>query len=99
MSSSKIVPIEWLSRPGTGHFRPGAAPALAQIDGWIEKLFEQETEDVGLHERGDLVAELELVQQLLNVRREAVEIRLEVGLQLLTTGAGREIAQAELRVL
>ena len=45
----------------------------------------------------DLIAELELVQNLLNIRGEAIEISLEVRLQLLPARAGCEVSQAELR--
>jgi len=39
----------------------------AEIDAAVEKLFNQVAEDVGLDQRGDLVAELELVEDLLDV--------------------------------
>ena len=57
-----------------------------------EELLDQRAEGVGLGQAGDLVPELELLQNVLDVRREAVEIRLEVGLELLLTGAGLQIA-------
>ena len=39
----------------------------AEIDAAVEKLLNQVAEDVGLDQRGDLVAELELVEDLLDV--------------------------------
>ena len=50
-----------------------------------------------LRESRDLVAELEVVEDVLHVRREAVEVGLEVGLELLLAGAGPQVAQRELR--
>ena len=52
---------------------------------------------VGLGERWKLVAELEVVEDVLDVGREAVEVVLEVGEQLLLAAAGLEVAQGELR--
>ena len=62
-----------------------------------EELLDQRAEGVGLGEPRDLVAELELLEDVLHVGREAVEVGLEVGLELLLAGAGSEIAQRELR--
>jgi hypothetical protein len=45
----------------------------------------------------ELVAELEVVEDVLDVGREAVEVVLEIGKQLLLAAAGLEIAQRELR--
>jgi hypothetical protein len=47
----------------------------------------------------DLVAELEVLEDVLDVGREAVEVGLEVGLELLLAGAGLEVAQGEREVL
>ena len=69
----------------------------AQVDVRREELLDQRAERVGLGEPRDLVAELEVLEDVLDVRREAVEIGLEVGLELLLAGAGLEIAQRELR--
>jgi hypothetical protein len=44
-----------------------------------------------------LVAELEVVEDILDVGREAIEVGLEVGLELLLAGAGLEVTQGELR--
>ena len=44
-----------------------------------------------------LVAELEVLEDVLDVGREAVEVVLEVGEQLLLAAAGLEVAQGELR--
>ena len=46
-------------------------------------------------QRRNLVAELELVQDLLDVGREAVQVGLEVGLELLLLGPGAQVAQGE----
>ena len=59
----------------------------AEVDRRVEELLDQRAERVGLRQRRDLVAELEVVEDVLDVRREAVEVGLEVGLQLLLAGA------------
>ena len=63
----------------------------------VEELLDQRAEGVGLRQARDLVAELEVVEDLLHVGREAVEVGLEVGPQLLLAGAGAQVAQRELR--
>src|SRR5215217_5182016 len=69
ISSSKIVPIMWL-----GWESDGAVTIQhwirAQIDGGVKKLLNQVTEDIRPNQRGDLVVELELVEDLLDVGRE-----------------------------
>ena len=60
----------------------------AEVDRRVEELLDQRAERVGLREPRDLVAELEVVEDVLDVRREAVEVGLEVGLELLLAGAG-----------
>ena len=59
----------------------------AEIDVRREKLFDQGAERVGLGQARDLIAELELVEDFLDVRREAIEIGLEIRLELLLAGA------------
>ena len=81
-----------LDRPVAVHDRVGA-----EVDRGIEELLDQRAERVGLREPRKLVAELELVEDVLDVWREAVEIGLEVGLELLLARAGAEVAQGELR--
>jgi hypothetical protein len=68
-----------------------------EVDVRVEELVDQRAERVRLGERGQLVAELEVLQDVLDVGREAVEIVLEVGEQLLLAAARPEIAQRELR--
>ena len=67
----------------------------AEIDPGIQELADEMAEDVGLDQRRDLVAELEFVEDLLDVGGKAVQIRLEVGLELLMLGAVLQIAQRE----
>jgi len=45
------------------------------------------------------VAELEIVEDVLNVGRETVEVGLEVGLELLLAGARLEVTQGTFEVL
>ena len=59
------------------------------------ELLDQRAEGVGPGQAGDLVAELEVVEDVLDVGRETVEIGFEVGRQLLTAGAGAQVAQGE----
>jgi hypothetical protein len=73
--------------------------ARAQVDVRRQELLDQVPEGVGLGQPRDLVAELEVLQDVLHVRREAVEVGLEVGLELLLAGAGAQVAQGEPEVL
>ena len=66
-----------------------------EVDRAVEELLQQETEHVGIDERGDLVSEPELAEDLLDVGREAVEVRLEVGSKLLLLGLVCEVAEAK----
>ena len=97
-SSSKIVPMRvvveagMLDRAVAVQHRVGA-----QVDVRDEELLDQRAEGVGLGEPRNLVAELEVLEDVLHVGREAVEVGLEVGLELLLAGAGLEVAQRELR--
>jgi hypothetical protein len=68
-----------------------------QVDLGIEELVDQRAERVGARERRQLVAELEVLEDVLDVGREAVEVVLEVGQELLLAAAGLEVAQGELR--
>ena len=68
-----------------------------EVDVGIEELVDQRAEGVGLGQRRELVAELEVVEDVLDVGREAVEVVLEVGEELLLAAAGLEVAQGELR--
>ena len=61
----------------------------------IQELLQKKAQHVRFHERRHLVAELELLQDLLDVGREAVEVGLEVGSQLLLPPAGGKVAEAE----
>jgi hypothetical protein len=69
----------------------------AQVDVGREKLLDQRAQRVRPREPRDLVAELEVLENVLDVRGEAVEVGLEVRLELLLTGASLEVAQRELR--
>src|SRR5204863_7986258 len=69
----------------------------AEIDRGIEKFFDQRTERVGPRKPRELIAELEALEDFLHVWREAVEISLEVGPQLLLARAGSKIAQRKAR--
>ncbi len=59
----------------------------------IEELLDQAAEDIGIDQRGDLVAELEFVEDLLNVGGEAVEIYHEVHLELPRLSAGAQVTR------
>ena len=67
----------------------------AEVDVGREELADQGAEGIGLRQARDLVAELEVLQDVLHVGRKAIEVGLEVGPQLLLDGAGLEIAQGE----
>jgi hypothetical protein len=100
ISSSKMVPMAWLSRPGRRTVAVGAAgPARAEVDVAVEELLDELAEDVGLDQGGDLVAELELVEDLLHVGREAVEVGFEVGLELVGRARARRSRRVKGEVL
>ena len=68
-----------------------------QVDFGRGELLDQRAQGVGLGEARDLVAELEVLEDVLDAGGEAVEVVLEVGLQLLAAGAGAEVVEGELR--
>ena len=63
-----------------------------KIDLRIEKHIDQSTNRIGFGERRELVSELEVVEDVLNVLRKAVEVILEVGQQLLLAATRLQIA-------
>ena len=67
-----------------------------QVDVGGGELLDQGAQGVGLGEARDLVAELEVLEDVLDAGREAVEVVLEVGFQLVAAGAGAEVLQGEL---
>ena len=68
-----------------------------KVDVGVEKLVDQRADRIGLGEGGELVAEFEIVENVLDVRREAIEVILEIGEQLLLAAARFQVAQRELR--
>ena len=70
-----------------------------EVDRGRDELLDDGAEDAGLVHRGELLAELELLEDLLDVGREAVEVGLEVGEEALGRGAGDEVAQDEGRIV
>ncbi|KAF0137542.1 MAG: hypothetical protein FD152_400 [Xanthobacteraceae bacterium] len=69
----------------------------AEIDRAIEELLDQRPEYVGLGQLRKLIAELEVVEDLLHVRREPIEEGLEISLQLGLRRAIAKIAEIEAR--
>ena len=67
----------------------------AEVDVLVEELLDELAEAVGLGEPGDLIAKLEVLEDVLHVRREAVEVGHEVVLERLLRLAGLEVAQEE----
>ena len=67
----------------------------AQIDVLGEELLNELAEAVGLHQLADLVPKLEVFDDVLHVRREAVEVGDEVVLERLLRLAGLEVTQEE----
>ena len=71
-------------QPRQLHFAPPIQDRLGtQVDVRRNELFDQIAQRVRVGQRGDLVVELELRQDFLDVRREPVEVRLEIGAELL----------------
>ncbi len=69
----------------------------AQVDAAVQELLYQVTEGVRLDQGRYLVTELELVEDLLHVLREAVQVGFEVRPELLRPGPGAQVAQRERR--
>ena len=67
----------------------------AQIDGGGGELLDQGPQGVGFGEAGELVAELEVVEDILNVWGEAVQVGLEIGFELLPAGLGPQAVKGE----
>ena len=57
----------------------------------VEELLDHAAENVCFRQRGNLVAELKLVKDLLDIGREAIEIGFQVCLELLGLGTGSKI--------
>jgi hypothetical protein len=68
-----------------------------EVDVGVEEFVDQRAERVGARKRRELITELEVLEDVLDVRREPVEVVLEVGQELLLAAAGLEVAQCELR--
>ena len=68
-----------------------------EIDVRRKKFLDQRSERVGFREPRDLVAEFEILEDVLDVRGEPVEVGFEVGLELLLAGSRLQIAQRKLR--
>jgi hypothetical protein len=58
-----------------------------EVDRGIEKLGDKGAERVGLRERWQLVAKLEILEDVLDVRREPVQVVLKIGEKLLLAAA------------
>ena len=81
--------------------KPGQIPILlrTQVDILADEFLDNCAENVGFNHRIDLIAELELVQNLLHIRGESVQICLKVRLQFLCRRAACQIAQTEGRCI
>ena len=73
----------------------GAARLGTEVDILADKLLNDRAENIGLDHGCNLVAELELVQNLLDVGRKAVQIGFKIRLKLLACRTSGQIAQAE----
>ena len=71
----------------------------AQVDVGRGELLYQRAEGVGLGEARDLVAELEVFEDVLDGWREPIEVVREVGLEPLSAGPGPEVLRANFEVL
>ena len=68
-----------------------------QVDVVRGELLDQRAQSVGPGELRDQVAELEVLEDVLDVGREPVEVVLEVGPELLLAGPRLQVVQGELR--
>lgn len=69
----------------------------AEIDLGVEEFDEERAKGVGLGQTRDGVAELEVIENVLHVRRKAVEIGFKVRLELLRIRARFEVGEGKLR--
>lgn len=67
-----------------------------EVDIGIKKLVDQRPDSVGFGKRGKLVAELEIVEEVLNVAGESIQVVLKISKKLLLAAARFQIAQREL---
>ena len=67
----------------------------AQVDVGGRQLLDQGAQGVGPGEPRNLVAELEVLKDILHIGREPLQVGLEIGGELLAAGAGLQIAQGE----
>ena len=67
----------------------------AEVDRLVEELLQQEPQRMRLDQPGNLVTELELLQDFLDVGREAVEVRLEVGSEPLLLADRGQVTEPE----
>ena len=75
----------------------GVANGLGgEVDLGVEELGDEAAEGIGARERGELVAEFEVFEDVLNVFGEAVEVVLKVGEELLLGCAGLQVSQGKL---
>ena len=68
----------------------------AQVDGGRGEFLDEHPERVATREPWDLVPELEVLEDVLDVRGESVEVGLEIGSKLLAVRAVSEVPQGEL---
>src|SRR5438105_1631653 len=68
-----------------------------KVDLRVQDLVNQRADGVCLRQRLKLIAKLEVFENVLDVRREAVQVVLEVGEELLLAAPGLEVAQGETR--
>ena len=69
----------------------------AEVDVGRGELFYEVAEGIGFGETGDLVVELEAVEDVLDIRGEAEEVRLKIGAELLLVADGFEVFHRESR--
>ncbi len=68
----------------------------AEINIRIKELLNQSANGVGLRERRQLVTKFEVLEDVLDILREAIEIVVEIRKELLLTGPCPEVAQIKL---
>ena len=68
-----------------------------EVDVWRKEPVDEGAEGVAFRQAVELVAELELIEDVLDVVGVAVQVRLKVGAQRLLGGTGRQVAHRERR--
>ena len=93
-----MVPMAWLSRPGSLASPSSSRTGLGlRFTAWDRNRSMRASSAPLVGEPGNLVSELELLQDVLDVGREPVQVGVEVVSELLLRGGVSQVPQGEWR--